>query len=399
MAKMKLLAATACLSLFALVAPHTGASAESFPVGVVTPLSGGGADYGIAFQDGIKMAAEQINKAGGVSVGGKNYTVDPVFCDDEFKPDKAVNCGKELSAQRKVRVIMTPSSLAAFPMMGFNQQQGFVLMATSQTPKFTAVGNKLVVRFTNNTDRTMEPWVNLINQYFEKDGKTIKKVAIMVVNTELGKSWADNFARYWGKLPGAAVVGKASYDANDTDFYPQLSTLLPNEPDALVLTTVCQPSAIVIKQARELGFKGPIINSAACSGEELMKLLPTEQSNGTILELSGWGAADPVIDAFKKEYQGTFNLTPQQISGLGYDGLRWLRTPGPSTMPRRSGRQCPRLWPAPKPCSACPTSTRRGTSTCRCTSASSPMAKCRSFRARISKGRSVHPPGSRFCRS
>jgi branched-chain amino acid transport system substrate-binding protein len=321
MAKLKLLAAALCLGLFAL---HDRARAEVFPVGIVTPLSGGGADYGIAFQDGIKMAAEQINKAGGVSVGGKNYTVEPVFCDDEFKPDKAVNCGKELSAQHKVRVIMTPSSLAAFPMMGFNQQQGFVLMATSQTPKFTTLGNKLVVRFTNNTNRTMEPWVDLVNKYFEKDGKTVKKVAIMVVNTELGKSWADNFAKYWGKLSGGSVVGKASYDANDTDFYPQLSTLLPNGPDALVLTTVCQPSAIVIKQARELGFKGPIINSAACSGEELAKLLPVEQTNGTILELSGWGAADPTIDAFKKTYQDTFHLTPQQISGLGYDGLRWL---------------------------------------------------------------------------
>jgi branched-chain amino acid transport system substrate-binding protein len=323
-AKSKSLAAALCVVLLGLVATHGRAWADVFPVGVVTPLSGGGADYGIAFQNGIKMAAEEINKAGGFSVGGKTYTVEPVFCDDEFKPDKAVNCGKELSAQRKVRVIMTPSSLAAFPMMGFNQQQGFMLMATSQTPKFTTLGNKLVVRFTNNTDRTMEPWVNLVNTYFDQEGKPIKKVAIMVVNTELGKSWADNFAKYWGKLPGASVVGKASYDANDTDFYPQLSTLLPNEPDALVLTTVCQPSAIVIKQARELGFKGPIINSAACSGEELAKLLPVDQTNGTILELSGWGAADPTIAAFKKAYQDTFNLTPQQISGLGYDGLHWV---------------------------------------------------------------------------
>ncbi|HVZ10380.1 ABC transporter substrate-binding protein [Rhodopila sp.] len=324
MAKLKQAAAALCLGVFALFALHAVARADVFPVGIVTPLSGGGADYGIAFQNGVKMAAEEINKAGGISVAGRTYTIEPVFCDDEFKPDKAVNCGKELAAQRKVRVIMTPSSLAAFPMMGFNQQQGFMLMATSQTPKFTTLGNKLVVRFTNNTDRTMEPWVNLVNAYFQKEGKAVKKVAIMVVNTELGKSWADNFARYWAKLPGASVVGKASYDANDTDFYPQLSTLLPNEPDALVLTTVCQPSAIVIKQARELGFKGPIINSAACSGEELAKLLPAEQTNGTILELSGWGADDPAITAFKKAYQDKFNLTPQQISGLGYDGLRWL---------------------------------------------------------------------------
>ncbi|MEJ0018812.1 MAG: ABC transporter substrate-binding protein [Acetobacteraceae bacterium] len=302
----------------------TEAKAETFKFGVVTPLSGGGADYGTAFQNGIKMAVDDINKAGGMTVGGTKYTIQPVFCDDEFKPDKAVNCGKELSAQHKVRVIMTPSSLAAFPMMGFNQQEGFVLMATSQTPKFTAVGNKLVVRFTNNTDRTMVPWVGLVDQYFQKSGKPIKKVAVMEVNTELGKSWVDNFTKAWTKLPGGKVTGKASYDANATDFYPQLSTLLPGEPDAIVLTTVCQPSAIVIKQARELGFKGVFINSAACSGEEMLKLLPADQVEGTLFELGSWGFSEPTIDAFKKAYEDRFKLLPQLISGLGFEGTRWL---------------------------------------------------------------------------
>lgn len=298
--------------------------ADNFKFGATAPLSGGGADYGIAFENGIKMAANKINKAGGATIDGKKYTVDPVFCDDEFKPDEAVNCGKELSAQQKVHVIMTSSSLAAFPMMGFNQQGGFVLIATSQTPKFTAMGNKLVVRLSNNTDRTMGPWVNLLNQYFKKSGQPIKKVAVMEVNTELGKSWAGNFIKAWTKASDGTITGKTSYDANDTDFYPQLSALLPGKPDAIVLTTVCQPSAIVIKQARELGFKGPFINSAACSGEELVKLLPPKQIEGTLFELSAWGFSNPTVDAFKKDYEATYHTLPQLISGLGYEGTRWL---------------------------------------------------------------------------
>ena len=324
MTKPKRLYAAMCLVLAAAAGVGAEGRAETFEVGVVAPLSGGGADYGMAFQNGIKMAAAEVNKAGGVKVGGKSYTLVPAFCDDEFKPDKAVNCGKELASQRKVRVILTPSSLAAFPMMGFNQQEGFILMATSQTPRFTRMGNKLVVRFINNTDRTMGPWVELLNAHFKKTGQPIDKAAMMVVNTELGKTWADNFAASWKKRGGAAVVGSASYNANDTDFYPQLSTLLPNGPDAIILTTVCQPSAIVIKQARELGFKGPFIQSAACSGDELARLLPAEQVNGTIFEVGNWGGDAPEVTAFKAAYQAEFNAPPQAISGEGHDAVLWL---------------------------------------------------------------------------
>ena len=324
MMKPKRLLAALCMGLALAGGLGAGTRAETFEFGVVAPLSGGGADYGQAFQNGIRMAVAEVNKAGGITVGGKSYTLAPAFCDDEFKPDKAVNCGKELASQRKVRVILTPSSLAAFPMMGFNQQEGFVLMATSQTPRFTRMGNKLVVRFINNTDRTMGPWVELLNAWFTKTGQPINKAAMMVVNTELGKTWADNFAGSWKKRNGASVVGTASYNANDTDFYPQLSTLLPNAPDAIVLTTVCQPSAIVIKQARELGFKGPFIQSAACSGDELARLLPAEQVNGTIFEVGKWGSDAPEVDAFKKAYLAEFKTPPQAISGEGHDAILWL---------------------------------------------------------------------------
>lgn len=308
-----------------MIGAGSAARAETFEIGVVAPLSGGGADYGTAFQNGIKMAVAEANKAGGARVGAKSYTLSPAFCDDEFKPDKAVNCGKELAAQRKVRVVLTPSSLAAFPLMGFNQQEGFVLMATSQTPRFTKMNNKLVVRLTNNTDRTMGSWVELLHAHFAKSGQRVDKVAMMVVNTELGKTWADNFAASWKRRGGgAAIAGSASYNANDTDFYPQLSTLLPNAPDAIVLTTVCQPSAIVIKQARELGFKGVFVQSVACSGDELARLLPAEQVNGTIFEVGSWALDDPEVAAFKKAYEAAFNAPPQSISGQGYDAIHWL---------------------------------------------------------------------------
>ena len=290
-------------------------------VGLVTPLSGGAADYGIAFANGVKLAAQDINAAGGVDVGGTTRKLEIVTCDDEFKSDKAVACGRRLASQDKAKVIMTPSSLAAFPMMGFNEQTGFLLMATSQSPDFTKKGNKLAVRFINNTDLTMGPFVDLLMQYGKQ--KSIgTRAAVMEVNTELGQSWVANFSKAW-QSSGGQVTGKASYDANGTDFFAQISTLLATKPDVMVLTTVCQPSATVIKQARELGFKGTFINSAACSGEELISVLKN-QADGVLLESSTWAFGEPAVKEFQDAYKAAFKMDPQFISGVGYEGTRWL---------------------------------------------------------------------------
>lgn len=290
-------------------------------VGLVTPLSGGAADYGIAFANGVKLAAEKINADGGVEVDGGQRQLEIVTCDDEFKSDKAVACGRRLASQDNANIIMTPSSLAAFPMMGFNEQSEFLLMATSQSPEFTEQGNELVVRFINNTDRTMDKFVDLLMQYGEQHSMGTR-AAVMEVNSELGQSWVANFNKAW-KSHGGTVTGKASYDANDTDFFAQISTLLKTDPDVIVLTTVCSPSATVIKQARELGFEGTFINSAACSGEELTSILG-ERAEGVVLESSTWAFGEPAVAEFQDAYETEFDMAPQFISGVGYAGTRWL---------------------------------------------------------------------------
>ena len=312
----------ATLAAISVAAPSGASAADKVQFGVVTPLSGGAAHYGTNFWRGIQMAAEEINKAGGVSVGGKKIELEPVVCDDEFKSDKSVTCGRRLASINRVPMIMTPASLSAFPLMGFNEKMGFLLMATSQSPSFTEKGNKLVVRFINNADRTMDGWLTLTLKQLERSGVQTKSVAIMEVNTQLGKEWVQAFEREWTKRK-REIVGKASYDANETDFYPQLTSLLNKKPDVILLTTVDEPSSLVIKQARQLGFKGTFVNSAASSGERLLELLPPEMVNGTLVELASWALNTPPKQEFERKYRAKFNNeTPHLIAGVGYEGVR-----------------------------------------------------------------------------
>jgi len=311
-------------AVFALLGgAATGAiAADKAQFGVIAPLSGGAAHYGTNFWRGVQLGTEEINRAGGVLVGGKKVELEPISCDDEFKSDKSVNCGRRLSSMNRVPMIMTPASLSAFPLMGFNEKMGFLLMATSQSPSFTEKGNKLVVRFVNNVDRTMDRWLDLLLKQLARTSVPAKTVAIMEVNTQLGKEWVQSFEREARKR-NLEIVAKVSYDANETDFYPQLTSLMPKKPDIMVLTTVDEPSAIVIKQARELGFKGTFVNSAAASGERILELLPPDMVNGTLIEVGSWVLKTPPVQEFERKYRAKHNNeTPHLIAGIGYEGVR-----------------------------------------------------------------------------
>jgi branched-chain amino acid transport system substrate-binding protein len=316
---------TVAVALIAVVltVPAVVRAADKAGFGVITPLSGGAAHYGTNFWRGAQMAAEEINKAGGVTIaGGKKVELEPVVCDDEFKSDKSVACGRRLASMNHAPMIMTPASLSAFPLMGFNEKMGFLLMATSQSPTFTEKGNKMVVRFVNNVDRTMDRWVTLLLKHLDRTTVPARSIAIMEVNTQLGKEWVQAFEREWKKR-GREIVGKASYDANDTDFAAQLTSLLSKKPDVVLLTTVDEPSALVIKQARELGFKGTFVNSAAASGERLLELLSPAMVNGTIVEAGSWVLKTPPVQEFIAKYRAKFNNeVPHMIAGNGYEGTR-----------------------------------------------------------------------------
>ena len=64
--------------------------AETYKIGVIGPLTGDSASYGISVQNGAEIAAMEINKAGGIKAGDKTYQVEIIAADDEAKPDKAI---------------------------------------------------------------------------------------------------------------------------------------------------------------------------------------------------------------------------------------------------------------------------------------------------------------------
>jgi len=235
--------------------------------------------------------------------------------------------------------------------MGINEKEGFILMCTSQSPPFTEKGNKLVIRHVNSVSRTMKPWVQFSLKTFDKLNLKINNAGVMIVNTELGKYWANEFMKEW-QAAGKTVVEKIAYSTEETDYYTQLTALLAKKPEVVVLTTVAEASARAIKQARQLGYKGVFLNSLAGDPRQLNSLVPPEQLEGTFVEVGRWDFREEPAMAFIKKYQTKHpGEDPQFIAGLGYEGVylfaKAMELAGTTTDVQKIRAAFPKAYPTP----------------------------------------------------
>ena len=97
------------LTLFALEDVRSS-MAEVINIGYTGPLSGGAAKYGRNNLEGLEMAVDEMNTAGGIAVGGKNYTFKVISLDDRYRPADAVTNARRLVELHKPPFIFCPHS-------------------------------------------------------------------------------------------------------------------------------------------------------------------------------------------------------------------------------------------------------------------------------------------------
>ena len=240
------------VALFAWSVVCTGAWAAEVVIGFTGPLSGAGAGYGRDNLNGLKMAADDINQAGGITVKGKKYTVKVEAYDDMIDPTAAVNNARRLRSRSGVRVIYNPVFNTIAPLMQINEQRGsdFLLMAYSSTPKIESIKN-------SNTVSIPPPFTAYVQAFSDIAwGKGWRKAAMVVTLGAYGDEWREAFKHYWTKIGGQVLSDNPANYYTDTDFSSQLSAALATNPEFLLIGGPSEPTGLVIEQARNLGFKG-----------------------------------------------------------------------------------------------------------------------------------------------
>jgi branched-chain amino acid transport system substrate-binding protein len=262
------------LGLAVFLAP--GWAADVLKVGFTGPLSGGTAKYGKNCEAGMIMAMEEINAKGGVSIGGKILKIEVSSLDDRYKPDLAVQNARRMVSLDKVSAVFCPHSGGILAMMNFNEKEDFIVMGYTTHPKVVETGNKLIIR--------MPPDIRAYASAFSDRAKErgIKKVAAIPGVHEYAKIWMDIFKEEWAKRGGTLTdVTPADY-TKETDFYTHVTKVLSGKPDAILLIGASEPAALIVKQARELGFQGKFILGDQAKLDEMVKVVPIEKLEGAI---------------------------------------------------------------------------------------------------------------------
>jgi len=281
-----------------LLAPAWGA--EVVKMGYSGPLSGGMAKYGKNCETGMTMAVEEINAKGGITVAGKKYTLAVASLDDRYKPDLAVQNARRMVSLDKVTSVFCPQSGGILAMMKFNEKEDFLVMGYSTHPKIVEMGNKLVIR--------MPPDIRAYASAFGDKAKDrgIQKIAAIPGVTEYAKIWMDIFQEEWKKRGGVLTdVSPADY-MKETDYYTHLTKVIAGKPDAILLIGASEPAALIIKQARELGFKGKFILGDQAKLDEMEKVVSIDKMEGTIAVTPLHHRPIKDAPAFSKAYKKRF---------------------------------------------------------------------------------------------
>ncbi len=234
---------------------HYGEAAEVVKIGVIGPMSGGLAYFGTNWKMGVDMAVFQINDRGGIEVAGKRYSLETVGYDDEAKAEKAVAGLRKLASLDRISITLGPIvSSCAFAALGINEKERVLILTTVSHPDITRKGNKLIIRINPTTDIMLPNLAKAAVQY-----KKWKNVAILADSDERGRSATAIFTAAFNKEGGTVLAQEFSEHRGTTDFYAQVTKMKALNPDVLMVIAQDEPAALIVKQAREVGWQGPFM--------------------------------------------------------------------------------------------------------------------------------------------
>lgn len=283
------------------------------PVGVYGALTGDQAAFGTSTVNGVRIAAEEINAAGGV-LGRK---IKLVIEDDQGRADVAASVVTKLISNNGVVALIgensSNQSLAAAPIA---QRDGVPMISPSSTnPAVTEKGDYIFrVCFT-------DPYQGKALAAFVRSNLKLDSAAILVdKRNDYSVGLAEVFRKEF-EAAGGKIVAEQSYSGGDTEFRPQLTTIKATAPQALFVPGFYTEVGQIAIQARDLGIDAPLIGGDGWDSPIVIQIGGKAIEGSYFSDHYFVGDTRPVVQKFVAEYEKRHGKKPEATAALGYDAL------------------------------------------------------------------------------
>ena len=305
---------------------------DTIKIGEYASLTGKEAGFGQTSHQGVVLALEEINAAGGVL--GKKLEL--FHEDNQTKSGESATAVKKLISREKVIALIgevsSGRSLEAAPIA---QAAKIPMVAPAATnPKVTETGDYIFrVCF-------IDPFQGTVMAKFAKEDLKARRVAIF---SSVSNAYSLGLAKFFKEtfIPaGGEVVSEKNFSEGDKDFRAQLTAVKAAGVDAVFVPGYYTESALIVRQARDLGLTMPFFGGDGWEDEQLLKI-GGEALNGCYYSTHFSAEnTDPVVAAFTAKYKARWNNeSPGAFSALGYDAVYILA----DAIKRAGGTDGPKL--------------------------------------------------------
>ena len=249
-----------------LAAPWIVSAARAEPppvnVGVIMPLSGPNAQFGINSRNGVELAADEINKAGGIAeLGGAKINL--VVADATSTPTTAGTVAQRLITQQDITAVLGAfASSLTLAISEVTERRDIPLLTMSFADQITGRGYKNIFQVVAKASVIGKAQFEYTAAIAQAAGAKIDKVAIMYEDTAYGTAQANGL-RAGAKAANVELVMDDAYPLGITDTTPLINKLRASGAQAVFPVSYLNDSLLIIRTMRQQKVTMPAIGGAA----------------------------------------------------------------------------------------------------------------------------------------
>ena len=283
---------------------------DTVKIADVAELSGPGATAGVNWNDGVKMAIEEINAAGGIL--GKQVELSEYDSQSDAQTSRAmVQKAIDDGAYALLGTVYSGSTIVN---MLVAQQAEIPQFTGSESARITAMGNPFIFRTSFGSQKSMPK----IAQYMQ-DEMGVKKVAIVWANTEFGKAGHDAFTAEM-EARGIEITADIPTENAQADFAADVVKAKGADADAIFVYMTEEESARFLREAKKQGVDKPLVGETTLIGQKVIDLAG-DAADGAMGHVSLTpDAPNPNVEKMSAAFEAKFGYRPDHNAIKGYIG-------------------------------------------------------------------------------